>query len=86
MRDFKGNLFTQKVARIWDGLPEKAVEADLITTLKIQLKRYMNWKGLEGNGPNAGKCDWSSVVTWSALSIWAEGHVSMLYGKGYDSI
>ena len=54
-RDLRGNFFTQRVVRVWDELPEEVVEAGTITTFKRHLDRYMDGKGLEGSGPNAGK-------------------------------
>eukprot|EP00061_Rhincodon_typus_P009951 g33847.t1 len=44
-----------KVVRIWNELPEEVVEAGTITTFNRHLDEYMNRKGLEGYGPNAGK-------------------------------
>ena len=44
------------MARITNNeLPEVVVEAGTITTFKRHLDRYMDRKGLEGYGPNAGK-------------------------------
>ena len=49
-------LFTQRVVP-WNELPEKVVEAGIITTFKRYLDRYMDGNGLEAYGPNAGKWD-----------------------------
>lgn len=41
----------------WNQLPEEVVEAGTITTFKRYLDKYMDRKGLDGLGPNAGILD-----------------------------
>lgn len=49
------NLFTQRMVHMWNELLEEVVEAGTLTTFKRHLDRYLDRKGLEGYGPNAGK-------------------------------
>ena len=56
-RDLRGNFFTQKMVHIWNELPEKVVEAGSIATFIKHFDKYMDGKGLEGYGPNAGNWD-----------------------------
>lgn len=36
------------------------------------LDKYIDRKGLEGNGPNVSKWDLPNMPTWSAWTWWAE--------------
>lgn len=51
------NLFTQRMIHIWKVLPKEVTEVGTITTLKRHLDRYIDSKGLEVYGLDAGKWD-----------------------------
>ena len=42
------NLFTQRVVRMWNSLPQRVVEVNSMNTLKGKLDTYMREKGTEG--------------------------------------
>ena len=53
----RGNFFTQRVASVWDKLPEVVVESGTILSFKKHLDSYMGTMGIEGYEPNAGNWD-----------------------------
>jgi len=56
-RNLTGNLFMQRVVRTCNELPEKMVEAGSKATFKKHLDKYIDGKGLEGDGPDVGNWD-----------------------------
>ena len=50
-RDVRGRFFTQCVLGVWNSLPGKVVEVDMVVTFKGRLDKYMNEMGIEGYGP-----------------------------------
>ena len=53
----RGAIFSQRVASVWNKLPEVVVEAGTILSFKKRLDSYMGKMGIEGYRPNAGNWD-----------------------------
>ena len=75
--------------RVWNEMPEEVVEGGTMTTFKRHLDRYMDGKGLEGYGPNAGKWDefnLGNLVGMDKLGRRACFRAVCLYGSiaGYE--
>lgn len=71
----RGATFSRRVMSIWNELPEEGVKVGTITTFKIYLARYIDWKGLQDYMDQM----WASGTSlhWAFWSVWmgAEWHV-----------
>ena len=77
---FKGNIregfFTQRVVGVWNELPDNVVNAGSLLTVKKNLDRFMDERGVEGYGPSTGQ--WDEAKNGSAQTRRAKRPVSEL--------
>ena len=50
--EVRRNFFTQKVVNVWNSLPQKVVEAKMLSDFKKKLDIALGAKGIEGYGGN----------------------------------
>ena len=49
------NFFSQRVVNLWNSLPQKTVEARLLSVFKTEIDRFLINKRIKGYGEKAGE-------------------------------
>ena len=52
--EMRKNFFSQRVVKVWNSLPQKAVEASSLDAFKRELDRALKDSGVRGYGEKAG--------------------------------
>ena len=54
-KTMRRNFFSQRVANLWNSLPQRAVEARSLSIFKTEIDRFLINKGIKGYGEKAGE-------------------------------
>ena len=63
------NFFTQRVVNLWNSLPREAVEATSLNVFKARIDKFLNGKGIKGDGEQLVRVSGAESTKESAMIL-----------------